>query len=328
MADINEERPEIGEGEAGQEAEKGLVVRYAQDVIARIMEQRGAARVTLARTTNNEAKRELADLYRYLSQPRTSGHLERAVDKNLGNLLEAEILAGRIRQAAGRLEETIIERIGEVVAIREGNLVLDAKGVEALSETALHAAGNLTRHVGIENSQGRKFLTEPTTKLVSVADIRGAMTRPIRHPADVEDIARHIERYITELVAIVTTKIKAHTAIAAEKMRMLGEIVRGIAEDLVLFERSGRNPKMFDKIEGAIQRLLATLDTLMIQVESNAGEAKIFLKDINPGILLKELLREQRETERRRLKEGGEETSPEVLRRIQLLRDHGKLLKS
>ena len=66
----------------------------------------------------------------------------------------------------------------------------------------------------------------------------------------------------------------------------------------------------------------------MIQVESNPGEAKIFLKDINPGILLKELLREQREPERRRLKEGGEETSPEVLRRIQLLRDHGKLLKS
>lgn len=328
MADINEERPKIDKDGVEQEAEKGLVVRYGQDVIARIMEQRGAARLTLARTTNNEAKRELVDLRRYLSQPRTSEHLAGAIDRNLEALLGAEILAGRIREAAGRLEATIIERIGEVVATGEGKLVLDARGVETLSETAFHAAGNLARYVGTEKPQGRKLLPESTTTLVSVADIRGAMTRPIRHAADVEDIRRRIEEYIAELVTIVTTKIKAHTAIAAEKMRMLGEIVRGIAEDLVLFERSDRNPKMFQKIEGAIERLLTTLDTLMIQVESNAGEAKVFLKEINPGMLLKELLSQQRETERRRLKEGGEETSPEVLRKIQLLKDHGKFLTS
>lgn len=323
MGDSNKENKEIdlnaveatGDGQA-------LILRgYVKEIILVIEEGRESARnaLTIQTAEEREDMEELLRIYGEFAKPRTKDELNAAVHANLEGLIGAEILAIKIRRAAAQLMEEIVKGIGSVIAGGEKGPFISADGVEKLSIVAFEAAGKLGSHTETEKAPV-KLLTTRTTHALSTRNITDAMERPIRSIADHKDIARHIEAYVAELAAIVGTKIKGHTSVAGKMMRMLGGKLQGMAEDLILYERSGGNPKTFAKIQGAILRLLIALDELMSHLENNIGQVGVFLKGINTGIVLKALLKEAREAGRREL-EGGKGASPETVRKVKLLQE-------
>ncbi|MEK7544668.1 MAG: hypothetical protein AAB551_00900 [Patescibacteria group bacterium] len=296
-------------------------IPYGEGLVLSIARAREGARLVLAEETREEgeATHELVKLYKNLAHPRTRDELNRAVERNLEGLVRAEILARRIEIEAGRLMEAILERVKSTITMEKKAVLVDAIGTERLSIAAFDAAGRLGRHVYIE-SPPAKLLQTKTTNAVSTGDIHQALERPLRNVADSGDIARHIEEYVGNLTKVIETKIQGHTAIAAEKMRMLGEIIQRIVEDLLIYERSNGNPQTFMRIQGAVLRLLTTLDGLMSHLETNLGQLGIFLKGVNTGIMLRTLLEEAREAGRREL-QGGAGANPETVKKIQLLRE-------